>query len=115
MNLFRGGDDQDITSWLTYLEELFDAAQQKPEERLQIVSMYLAGDAKQWYRIHRPYNSWCDFKTALVNAFTSSARQLKTCTQLYKYHRLHSQHVLDDIAHQKRQNELMRSRHNVFI
>jgi hypothetical protein len=37
---FRETDDQDIISWLTDLEELFDAAKQKPEERLVIVPTY---------------------------------------------------------------------------
>ena len=73
---FRGSDDQEVTSWLTAFEELFDAAKQEFEEHLTFVPLYLVGDAKQWYRIHRPYDSWSDFKTALVNAFTSS-------TQLY--------------------------------
>ena len=68
---FRGSDDQDVTSWLTDLEELFDTAQQTPEERLTIVPMYLVDDAKQWYRIHRSYNSWSDFKNAFVHSFTS--------------------------------------------
>jgi hypothetical protein len=83
LETFRGSDDQDVTSWLTYLEELFDAAEQKSEERLTLVPMYLADDAKQWYRIHRPYSSWSDFKHALVYTFTSSTPQLKTSTQLY--------------------------------
>jgi hypothetical protein len=80
---FRGSDDQDVTSWLTDLEELFDAAKQKPEERLTIVPTYLAGDAKQWYRVRGPSDSWPDFKRALVNTFTTSAHQLKTSAQLY--------------------------------
>lgn len=80
---FRGNDDQDVTSWLTDLEELFDAAKQKPEERLTIVPTYLAGDAKQWYRVRGPFDSWSDFQRALVNAFTTSAHQLKTSAQLY--------------------------------
>ena len=80
---FRGTDEQDVTSWLIDLEELFDAAKQKPEERLAIAPTYLAGDAKQWYRVRGPYEVWADFKTALVAAFTSSAHQLKTSSQLY--------------------------------
>ena len=54
---FRGTDDQDVSSWLTDLEELFEAAKQKPEERLNIVPTYLAGDAKQWYRVRGPYET----------------------------------------------------------
>ena len=80
---FRGTDEQDVASWLIDLEELFDAAKQKPEERLTIVPTYLTGDAKQWYRVRGPYATWADFKTALVAAFTSSAHQLKTSSQLY--------------------------------
>ena len=71
MNLFCGGD------------ELFDAAKQKLEERLSIAPTYLADHAKQWYRVRGLYESWTDFKTALVNDFTSSAHQLKTSAQLY--------------------------------
>lgn len=80
---FRGTDDQDVSSWLTDLEELFEAAKQKPEERLNIDPTYLAGDAKQWYRVRGPYETWSEFKTALTKAFTSSAHQLKTSSLLY--------------------------------
>ena len=80
---FRGSDDQDVVSWLTDIDELFDAAKQKPEERLSIAPTYLADDAKKWYRIRGLFDSWLDFKTALESAFTSSANQLKTSAQLY--------------------------------
>ena len=83
LEAFRGSDDQDVISWLTDLDELFDAAKQKPEDRLTIVPTYLAGDAKQWYRVRGPSDTWADFKHALVNAFTTSAHQLKTSAQLY--------------------------------
>ena len=80
---FRGSEAQDVLSWLIDLDELFDAAKQKPEERLSIVPTYLAGDAKQWYRLNGPYDSWPEFKNALGTAFTSSAHHLTNSAQLY--------------------------------
>ena len=80
---FRGSDDQDVIAWLTDIEELFDAAKQKPEERLTIIPTYLTGHAKQWYRARQTQESWVDFKQNLTAAFTSSDHKLRTSSKLY--------------------------------
>ncbi|CAF1372994.1 unnamed protein product [Didymodactylos carnosus] len=84
--LFSGKDEQDPITWLLDMDQMFDAAGTKPDERRRILPMYLGGNGKKWYRNGIYDSDYDTFKQKLIDAFTTSSQQLKISSKLMNRH-----------------------------
>ncbi|CAF5223737.1 unnamed protein product, partial [Rotaria magnacalcarata] len=70
--VFRGNKD-DVTKWLEEIDHLMQTAHIPIDNRLDLISYALRGDALQWYRNNRSaLTNWKVFIHEIKKAFTSS-------------------------------------------
>ncbi|CAF1570065.1 unnamed protein product [Adineta ricciae] len=81
-DVFNGTDEQDPTTWLQSMEELFDAAKVEKPDRRRFLSMFFGDDVKKWYRSEDHSSEYDVFKTQFIKAFTSSTHMLNISTKL---------------------------------
>ena len=82
---FQGAKD-DVIKWLEDLEHLFDIAHIPDNNKLDLISYSLRGDALQWYKNSKTsFSTWKDFSKEIKKAFTSSYQQELAFKKLEAY------------------------------
>ncbi|CAF1310540.1 unnamed protein product, partial [Didymodactylos carnosus] len=79
---FTGADEQDPIIWLQDIEQMFEAASVRSEDRRKLLPMYFLDDAKKWYQSGIFDNNYDGFKQQLIKVFTSASQQLKISNKL---------------------------------
>ncbi|CAF1231754.1 unnamed protein product [Adineta ricciae] len=82
IELFKGSDDQDPTTWLQSIDELFDAIKISKADRRLFLPMYFGEDVKKWFRSENHNEDYDEFKKDFITTFTSSVQQLQIATKL---------------------------------
>ena len=82
---FQGGKE-DISKWLEDLDHLFNVAHIPNENKLDLISYALKGDALQWYKNTKStLTTWEIFVDEIKKAFTSSFHQELSFKKLESY------------------------------
>jgi len=82
IEIFTGADDQDPTTWLQGVEELFDCTKLSKDDRRTYLPMYFGDDIKKWYRSEQHSQDYDSFKEQFLTTFTSSGDKLKIYSKL---------------------------------
>ncbi|CAF1640215.1 unnamed protein product [Didymodactylos carnosus] len=83
--LFTGTVDQDASSWLQDIEDMFDAAGIKKDKRRKMIPVFLGGDVKKWYSTRQYHPDYDLFTKELLETFNTSSQQLKLATKLMNH------------------------------
>lgn len=82
---FQGGKE-DVSKWLEDLDHLFNVAHIPNENKLDLISYALKGDALQWYKNTKSIlTTWEIFVEEIKKAFTSSFRQELSFKRMESY------------------------------
>ncbi|CAF1172514.1 unnamed protein product [Didymodactylos carnosus] len=90
---FSGGNN-DVKKWLEELQNTFDIAHIPDDNKLNIISYQLKGEAFIWYNENKKYfTSWDNFVELIQKAFTSSFSADIAFSKLETYTQTHNQSV----------------------
>ncbi|CAF1516329.1 unnamed protein product [Didymodactylos carnosus] len=70
---FSGTNHDDVEHWLFEIAETFDIIDLNSSQRLQLIPLYLDGEAKNWWRLNKDsIHSWPEFMSTIANVFRGS-------------------------------------------